>query len=150
MNKFSDLKPGSYVYVVHNLNWDKTNDYPREYELKKCLVISNEVGKLEEYDMGDRWQSNIVIRTVNYITILFKNIEYQRDYDDFYDNLRNITITPPCDKNGPHIQVFINEDCAKQYIKDTCESSIKLIDEKMEKLNFAKELLEKSINKLNK
>jgi len=150
MNKFSSLKAGSYVYVVHDLNWNNPYDYPSEYELTKCLVISNEVGKLEEYDIGDRWESDIVTRSVNYITILFKNIEYRRDYDDFYDNLRNITMTPPYDKNGPYIQVFVDEDYAKQYIKETCESNMKLINEKIEKLNFAKGLLEKSINKLNK
>ena len=153
MIKFSNLIEGSYIWVVWNLNWDKSNPskykyYPSEFEIRKSLVLKNQLNVPETHDLGDRWESDIVTIPTNYLTIFFNNIEYRRSYDGFYDDKGQMTFTPPYNKIGPTIEVFTEEQNAKDYVIARCESRIKGIEEKMKELEFEKSLLEKSINKL--
>lgn len=153
MTKFSDLIEGSYIWVVWNLNWDKSKPseykfYPSEFEIRKSLVLKNQLNVPETYDRGDRWESNIVTISTNYLTIFFNNIEYRRSYDEFYNDKGQMTFTPPYNKWGPHIEVFTEEQDAKDYVIARCEHRMKGIEEQIKELEFEKSLLEKSINKL--
>jgi len=155
MIKFRDLTKDSYVWVVFDLNWGKSmsyqyNCYPSEYEIMKCLVIENILDKEETYNYGDRWHDDIVTVNQNYLTILFDNIEYQRSYDDFYDNKVQMTFTAPYTKKGPNIEVFTEESEAKNYVKQLCNNHIDVINKKIEELKFKRSLLEKSIRKIDK
>lgn len=153
MIKFSNLIEGSYIWVVWNLNWDKSvpleyKYYPSEFEIRKSLVLKNQLNVPEEHDRGDRWESDIVIIPTNYLTIFFNNIEYKRSYDGFYDDKGQMTFTPPYNKIGPNIEVFTEEQDAKDYVTARCERRMKGIEEQIKELEFEKSLLKKSINKL--
>jgi len=51
-------------------------------------------------------------------------------------------------EHGPWIEIFTEEENAKEYIKAICERDIKNLDEKIEDYNKRKELLFKSLENI--
>lgn len=154
MKKFSELKNDEFVWVVYDKNWDKHQPssyiyYPSEYVLEKCNIIKNDLNVAIQVDRGDRWEEDLVTILQNYLSINFHDIEYRRDYSELYNNKGQMSCNPSkYGEHGPWIEIFTEEENAKEYIKAICERDIKNLDEKIEDCNKRKELLFKSLENI--
>ena len=81
----------------------------------------------------------------NYIKFHFLGFTYERDYNNYYDDKNQMTITSEILENGPILKLFNSEESAKQYMNEFCENLLNQLNIEIQQKEGQKKLLKESI-----
>lgn len=115
--KFSDLKPNDIVYVCYDKNHGKGQELIYDACVVEGIVRINEK-HLHNHSSSDYYDDTKLEIVENYIKIQISaidNASYIRSYDNFYDDLGNMTITSGIWASNPTVKVFVNKSDAIDY-----------------------------------
>lgn len=94
--------------------------------LIECTVVSNEPYEDDE----------IYIEHIHKMVVKTKDDkEYEREYDDFYDDLGHALFRETCAPRNEHITVYANKQDAVEYCIAFWSEMVKMDEEQVAKLN---------------
>ena len=105
--------------------------------LIECTVVSNEPYDNVCYRSGNYYEDDeTYIEHVHKMVVKTKDDkEYERIYDDFYDDLGNALFRETCEPRNESITVYANKQDAVEYCVEFWSEMVKMDEEKVAKLN---------------
>ena len=141
MKRFKDFKEGETLWVFYNENYKEDLDkFHAKYSISPITIESNE-SVIREIGKNSIKAKKIC----NYIKFHFLGFTYERDYNNYYDNKNQITITSEILENGPILKLFNSEESAKQYMNEFCENLLNRLNKEIQQREDQKKLLKESI-----
>ena len=150
--KFSCLEEGDKIWYVYNENykeWNYNLPYNVKEVLKSCIVLKNKKIKIEK-SSSDRFNDHTWTVVENRIEIETEFGIYRRNYDDFYDNKGQMTISGEVFSNNPRIEVFTTKEAAIKYIEVINLRNIEMLNEEIQNRQKQIELCKQSIKNAKK
>ena len=144
MKRFKDFKKGETLWCFYNENYKEDLDkFHAKYSILPITIESNKE-IIRERTSGCWWEDSInIIEKNNHIKFKFLNFDYERYYDNYYDDLNQMPITSNSWQNGPILELFINKNDAEKYLYDFCKKRIKQLSDdiklKENQINLLKE-----------
>lgn len=141
MKRFKDFKEGETLWVFYNENYKEDLDkFHAKYSISPIIIESNE-SVIREIGKNSIKAKKIC----NYIKFHFLGFTYERDYNNYYDDKNQITITSEILENGPILKLFNSEESAKQYMNEFCENLLNQLNKEIQQREDQKKLLKESI-----
>ena len=141
MKRFKDFKEGETLWVFYNENYKEDLDkFHAKYSISPIIIESNE-SVIREIGKNSIKAKKIC----NYIKFHFLGFTYERDYNNYYDDKNQITITSEILENGPILKLFNSEESAKQYMNEFCENLLNRLNKEIQQREDQKKLLKESI-----
>lgn len=141
MKRFKDFKEGETLWVFYNENYKEDLDkFHAKYSISPIIIESNE-SVIREIGKNSIKAKKIC----NYIKFHFLGFTYERDYNNYYDDKNQITITSEILENGPILKLFNSEESAKQYMNEFCENLLNQLNKEIRQREDQKKLLKESI-----
>lgn len=146
MKKFKDFQEGETLWVFYNENYKEDLDkFHAKYSILPITIESNE-SIIREIGSTDYWENSVSVKEVcNHIKFHFLGFVYERDYNDYYDNKNQMTITNNIWEDGPILELFNSEESAKQYFNDFCKKFLNRLNIEIQQREDQKKLLKESI-----
>ena len=141
MKRFKDFKEGETLWVFYNENYKEDLDkFHAKYSISPIIIESNE-SVIREIGKNSIKAKKIC----NYIKFHFLGFTYERDYNNYYDDKNQMTITSEILENGPILKLFNSEESAKQYMNEFCENLLNRLNKEIQQREDQKKLLKESI-----
>lgn len=141
MKRFKDFKEGETLWVFYNENYKEDLDkFHAKYSISPIIIESNE-SVIREIGKNSIKTKKIC----NYIKFHFLGFTYERDYNSYYDDKNQITITSEILENGPILKLFNSEESAKQYMNEFCKNLLNQLNKEIRQREDQKKLLKESI-----
>lgn len=141
MKRFKDFKEGETLWGFYNENYKEDLDkFHAKYSISPITIESNEsvIRKIGKNSIKAK-------KICNYIKFHFLGLTYERDYNNYYDNKNQMTITSEILENGPILKLFNSEESAKQYMNEFCENLLNRLNKEIQQREDQKKLLKESI-----
>ena len=141
MKRFKDFKEGETLWVFYNENYKEDLDkFHAKYSISPIIIESNE-SVIREIGKNSIKAKKIC----NYIKFHFLGFTYERDYNNYYDDKNQMTITSEILENGPILKLFNSEESAKRYMNEFCENLLNRLNKEIQQREDQKKLLKESI-----
>ena len=141
MKRFKDFKKCETLWVFYNENYKEDLDkFHAKYSISPIIIESNE-SVIREIGKNSIKAKKIC----NYIKFHFLGFTYERDYNNYYDDKNQITITSEILENGPILKLFNSEESAKRYMNEFCENLLNRLNKEIQQREDQKKLLKESI-----
>ena len=146
MKRFKDFQEGETLWIFYNENYKEDLDkFHAKYSILPITIESNE-SIIREIGIANYWDNSISMKEAcNHIKFHFLEFTYERDYNDYYDDKNQMTITSNIWEDGPTLELFNSEESAKQYFKNFCGKSINRLNIEIQQREDQKKLLKESI-----
>ena len=141
MKRFKDFKKGETLWVFYNENYKEDLDkFHAKYSISPIIIESN------ESVIREIGKNSIKVKKIcNYIKFHFLGFTYERDYNNYYDDKNQITITSEILENGPILKLFNSEESAKRYMNEFCKNLLNRLNKEIRQREDQKKLLKESI-----
>lgn len=148
MKRFKDFQEGETLWVFYNENYKEDLDkFHAKYSILPIIIESNE-SIIREIGSTDYWGNSINMKEVcNHIKFHFLGFTYERDYNDYYDDKNQMTITGNSWENGPTLELFNSEENAKHYLNEFCNKVQNKLNIEIQQREDQIKLLKESIKK---
>lgn len=146
MKKFKDFQKGETLWVFYNENYIEDLDkFHAKYSILPITIESNQT--ITRDISSGNYEENLINVVENGYCIRFKFLDniYERYYDDYYNDLNHMTILRNCWEDGPILELFNNEESAKQYLNDFCEKFLNRLNKEIQQREDQIKLLKESI-----
>lgn len=146
MKRFKDFQEGETLWIFYNENYKEDLDkFHAKYSILPITIESNE-SIIREIGSAGYWENSISMKEAcNHIKFHFLGFTYERDYNDYYDDKNQMTITSNIWEDGPILELFNSEESAKQYFKDFCEKFLNRLNIEIQQREDQIKLLKESI-----
>ena len=146
MKRFKDFREGETLWIFYNENYKEDLDkFHAKYSILPITIESNEL-IIRDISGGD-YEENLINVFEKSYCIKFKFLDhiYERYYDDYYNNLNQMTILCNSWEDGPSLELFNSEESAKQYFKDFCKKFLNRLNIEIQQREDQIKLLKESI-----
>ena len=144
--RFKDFQEGETLWIFYNENYKEDLDkFHAKYSILPITIESNKE-IIRERSSGGYWEDSInIIEKCYYIKFHFLGFTYERYYDNYYDDKNQMTITTNIWEDGPILELFNNEESAKQYFGEFSNKFLSRLNIEIKQREDQIKLLKESI-----
>lgn len=148
MKRFKDFQEGETLWIFYNENYKEDLDkFHAKYSILPITIESNEL--IIRDISGGNYEENLINVFEKSYCIKFKFLDhiYERYYDDYYNNLNQMTILCNSWEDGPTLELFNSKENAKKYFDEFSNKFLSRLNIEIKQREDQIKLLKESIKK---